>query len=133
MYIHSASVKLYLSGKNVVGIGTVSGARCDVEISEANAVINVLADNCSGIASMAGDTGFKLSRAGMHITAEGANALAIGGFNGETRVVLVDSDSAIRLVTAKDNMSFIRSRKFEASGGRTRFIANDEELDYKSI
>lgn len=129
-YIHSAAVKLYLSGKNVVGIGTISGETCETEISEANAVFNLLADHCSAVASLKGDTTFKLSRAGMHITAEGANALAFGGFAGDTNVFLTDADSAVRLVHLAEHADFVRSQNIAISGGRARFVVNDEELFY---
>lgn len=128
-YIHSAAVKLYISGKNIVGIGTVSGEKCDVEISEANAIFDILAENCAAVAAIKGDTTFKLSRAGLHTTAEGTNALAFGGFNGNTSVKLVDSDSAVRLVNSEGHIDFISKQSVEVSGGRARFVVNDEEVN----
>jgi len=130
VYIHSASTKLYLSGKNIVGIGTFSGKKCDVEISEANAVFDILADNCSAVAALNGDTSFKLSRAGMHIAAEGAQALAFGSLNGNTDVLLTDSDSVVRLVNSLENDKFINYESVKVSGGRTRININDEDIRF---
>lgn len=128
-YIHSASVKLYLSGKNIAGIGTVSGEKCEVEICEANSVFDILADNCSAIAAIEGDTCFNMSRAGIHIITQGANALAFGGFKGNTKVVLIDSDSILRVTTADENADFVCNQKLEISGGRARITVNNEEIN----
>ncbi len=132
-YIHNAATKIYLSGKNIAGIGTAGGKKCDIEISEASATVNILGDNCSAIGAVKGDTSFKLSRAGLHINAEGNNALAFGGFDGNTRVMLMDSDSTVKLVNSTEHIDFIRNEKIETSGGRARFIVNDEEIEYKTI
>lgn len=132
-YIHNAAAKMYLSGKKTVGIGTVSGKSCKAEISEASAVFNILADNCSAVAAIDGDTDFKLSRAGMHITAEGANALAFGGFVGSTNVLLTDSDSVVKLVNSPEHIDFVKAENVQVSGGRARFAVNGEDIEYTTI
>lgn len=132
-YIHNAALKLYLSGESIAGVGTVSGKSSDIEISEASAAVNVLADNCSAIGSIKGDTKFKLSRAGMHVTAEGKNALAFGGFNGDTEVLLVNSDTAVKMINAEEHIDFVSNQKIEVSGGRAKFAVNDEEIQFKTL
>lgn len=127
-YIHNSSVKLYLSGVDIVGVGTLTGSDADVTISDANAVFNVVAANCSAAAAMTGSTDFKLARAGMHITAEGENALAIGGLNDNTKIQLVNSDTSVRLTTSLEYTNYIKTENVEVSGGRTRFIINDDEI-----
>lgn len=132
-YIHNSAAKLYLVGKRVVGIGTVSGRECSAEISEAGTTFNILADACTAIGALGGNTDFNLSRAGMHITAEGSNALTFGGFEGDTRVMLTDSDTVVRLVSSTENVDFIRSRNVAVSGGRARFTVNTEPMEYKAL
>ncbi len=132
-YIHNSAIKLYLSGQKIVGVGTLADAGCEVEICEANAAINILADECSAVAALNGDTSFKLSRAGMHITTEGANALAFGSFEGSTAVNLVNSDSVVRVVTNKTNFEFVRDTNIETNGGRLRYIVNDNEIEQSPV
>ena len=127
-YVHSASTKLYLTGNDIVGIGTLSGRKSEVAISEATAIFNIHADHCSAVAALEGDTSFKLSRAGMHVAAEGARALAFGGFDGNTELELINSNTSIRLDTYADYKDYISRDNVEISGGRTRVVINGTEI-----
>ncbi len=128
-YLHSASARIHVMGVDMVGIGTVEGKMGSVEISEANATFNVSADHCSAIAALEGETSFKISRAGMHIIAEGDKALAIGGFSGNTRVQQINSDCTIRLLSnTTDFRDYIQKENVEISGGRLKLITGDSEI-----
>ncbi len=121
---HSA-LKLYLSGTDIVAIGTVSGESCNVRICESSVLVNMAADNCSAIAALNGRTDFGISKASLHITAKGDNALAIGGYNKNTLAQISNADSSINLITKADYMNFTEKENFEISGGRARIFIND--------
>ena len=128
-YLHSASARIHVMGVDMVCIGTVKGEECNVEISEANVTFNVSADHCSAIAALDGATSFKLSRAGMHIIAEGEKALAIGGFSDDTRIQQINSDCTVRLISnTTDFRDYIKEENVEISGGRLKLITNDNEI-----
>lgn len=128
-YIHSALATLNILGVSTVGIGTLSGQKSNVEIHEASAHVNVIGDHCAAVAALEGKTNFKLVRAGIHITAEGAKALAIGGFSGNTKVFLENSDSYIRINSAGvDYKDYINEDDVEKRGGRVKFIFNGNEI-----
>ncbi len=127
-YVHSASTACHLSGVDIVGIGSINGTVCDVSICEANATFNTVADHCSAIGTLSGDTSFKLSRAGLHISATGARAFAFGSLEGHTSVKLTDADTSIRLTTETDYATYSDKNHIEISGGRIRFVYNDEEV-----
>ena len=128
--ITHSSVGLYLSGSDIAGIGTVHGSLCKLNITEANAVFNIVADNCSAIAALKGDTNFTINKASLKITAEGDHALAIGGSDGRTKLSLINSDSSIKLVTSCNWKERVDREDIEINGGRTRFIVNNEEYFY---
>ncbi len=129
--ITHSSVKLYLSGSEIVGIGNVNGRHSRLSITEANAIFNIVADNCAAIAALRGDTYFEISKASMHITAEGDRALAIGSLDGNTKFCLTNSDSSVKLVTSCDWKDCVGRDDIEINGGRTRFIVNNVEYFYK--
>ncbi len=122
--LHS-SVKCYLSGSDIVGIGTINGKECHTSVSEAAVIFDIAADNCSAIGALNGTTFFNLSKASMHITSKGSNALAIGGYTGCGRLELSNSDSSINLVSKSDYMNCFKKEQVVISGGRSRFTVNN--------
>ncbi len=126
-YIHNASVKMYTSGSDIVGIGTLSGSNSDIRICEASVICNIIADHCSGVSALNGDTRYNLDRAGMHMVIKGEKALALGG-SGDTEVILINSDSTIDLHTKLENVNFVSRENVKIEGGRARFSINGEEI-----
>ena len=126
--ITHASVKIYLSGNDVVGIGTVNGSRCETNVCEASVVFDIAADQCSAIAALSGETVLNLNKACMHITSKGDNALALGGYSNNTKLLLSNSDSSINLVTNADYRSYVTMDNMTVSGGRTRISVNEDEI-----
>ena len=123
--MHSA-INCFLSGSEIVGMGTLSGKKASVTVSEASVMINIAADRCSSIAALDGNTEFVLSKAGFHITVKGDNALAIGGYGEYTGVSVFNSDFSVTLVTHADYMRNISTDGVKIEGGRTRISVNDE-------
>lgn len=130
VYIHNALATLHILGVDTVGIGTLNGKKGNIEICEASTIVNIIGDRCSAAAALLeGETDFKLVRANMHVTSEGEKALAIGGFAGNTKVLLENSDSYIRINSAGvDYNKYINDDNIEIQGGRIRFIFNDNEI-----
>lgn len=126
--MHHASTKISLSGSNMVGIGTMEGSSCEVSVCEASTAFNISADLCSAVAAMEGSTVFEISKASMHIVSKGDNALALGGYNRDSRISLINSDSSITLVTKADYMDFVNEENLRIEGGRLKVVINDEEI-----
>lgn len=126
--IHHSAVKVFASGTDVAGIGTLNGEKCDVEIREANFVSNINADRCSAVAAFEGSTNFLLNKAGMHIVSRGDNAVIIGGYNENVNCMLRNSDSTVDLITKIDKFNYNIAEKMVIEGGRSRVILNGEEM-----
>ena len=127
--ISNSSVKLYLSGKEAVGIGTITGETSDVYIHDASAVVNVHNDRCSATAALDGTTGFKLERASLRIYAKGESVLPFGGFTGDTDVTLVDSDTTVKINTDLDLKDYISPERVNIEHGRARIVLNGYEYE----
>ncbi len=125
--MHS-SVHLWLSGSEVVGIGTLTGRKSSVTVCEASVMVNITADRCSAIAALEGDTDFSLSKAGFHITAKGNNALAVGGYGSFTGIKLINADTSINLLTQADYLNVVMKENILIDGGRTIINVNETEL-----
>lgn len=126
--IAHSSVKIYLSGNDVVGIGTLNGSKNRIDICEASVIFDIVADRCSAIAALEGETALDVSKTCMHITSKGDYALAIGGYTSNTELKLSNSDSSINLITKADYKNYVTRERMDISGGRTRISVNQEEI-----
>lgn len=126
--ITHSSVKIYLSGNDVVGIGTLNGSKNRIDICEASVILDIVADHCSAIAALEGETALDVSKTCMHITSKGDYALAIGGYTSNTELKLSNSDSSINLITKADYKNYVTREHMAVSGGRTRISVNQEEI-----
>ena len=126
--IAHSSVKIYLSGNDVVGIGTLNGSKNRIDICEASVIFDIVADRCSAIAALEGETYLDVSKTCMHITSKGDYALAIGGYTSNTELKLSNSDSSINLITKADYKNYVTRDHLDISGGRTRISVNQEEI-----
>ncbi|MBQ8790264.1 MAG: EAL domain-containing protein [Ruminiclostridium sp.] len=129
--IHS-SLKAFMSGSDVVGIGTLSGEHAEVNVCESALIVDAAADRCSAIAALEGDTDFEISRASLHITANGENALGIGGTKGKTRLSITNSDSIVNLTTQLNYLDYVKREDVNISGGRARFSVNGETISFEN-
>ena len=128
---HSA-IKAFMSGSDVVGIGTLSGSSCDVSVCESSVIFDISADNSSAVAALRGDTNFEVIRASMHITSKGDNALGVGGTVGKTKLQMINSDSSVNLVTRLNYIDYINKEDVKIEGGRARFNVNGEAKSFEN-
>lgn len=127
--ISKASAKLYLSGEELAAIGTVGGNNADVQISEANVIVNINAYRCTCIGALDEVTNINVERASIRATANGQKALHFGGFSGDTKVSLYHSDTVVKLKSEVDKEKYITSGNLEADGGKTKVILNGYHVD----
>lgn len=126
--INHSAVKTYMSGNEVVGIGTFSGSFSDVSVDEASVVTNIVAQSCTGIGALYSNSKFSVLKSNINISAEGTQALAIGGIEGMSKIDIVNSDSTINLITTPDYMNYVDKENTHIIGGRMRVTINDEVI-----
>jgi len=126
--ITHTAVKIFLSGSNVVGIGTIDGNENNTSVCEASVIFDIVADHCSAVGALSGKTILDVSKAHMHITSQGDYALAVGGYTSDTELKLSNSDSSINLSTKADYKNYVTRDHLDISGGRTRISVNQEEI-----
>lgn len=130
--ISNTSIKLYMSGKEAVGLGTVTGARSDVYIHDASVIMNTHNDRCSGCGAMDGSTLLKIERASLRVYAKGENVLPFGGFTGETDLAFLDSDTTVKIMTDVKLREYLDPDRIDIIHGRARVVLNGFEYDLKN-
>lgn len=76
---------------DIVGLGTLDGEDCSVEISHANIMMDIRAFLASGIGAHAGEVAVHLDNCAVHITGDGSNVVAVGN---QTRTAQIRIDAA---------------------------------------
>ncbi len=130
--VQHCAIKAFMSGSDVVGIGTLHGDTCNASVCESSVIFDISADNSSAVAALRGDTSFDVIRASMHITSKGDNALGIGGTVGKTKLQMVNSDSSVNLVTRLNYSDYINKENIKIEGGRARFNVNGEAKTFEN-
>ncbi len=129
--LSNSSVKIFMSGNEAVGIGSITGEKTDVYVHDASLVLKTHDDRCSGVAALDGMTDFKLERASLRIYAKGDNALPFGGFTGDTDLTLINSDTTVKINTAIKLREYLPPERIEIQYGRARVVLNGFEYDLK--
>lgn len=127
--VSKSSVKVYMSGEELSALGTVGGSSADILISEANVLVNLSAYRCTCVGALNESTCIRVERASLRATAYGEKALSFGGFSGDTKVSLTDTDTSVKLKSETDKEKYLSPDIFTASGGRARFLVNGADLE----
>ena len=127
--ISRSSVKLYVSGFEFVGIGTVNGDYAKVIFSDSNILINMRGQRCSAIAALDGSTYIHTERVGQRVIAGGDKVLWFGGFIKESDIDLYDTDTNIRLETSVSELASAAVKNTKHTSGRFRLSINGEEVE----
>lgn len=124
---YKSSMKYFLSGLELVGIGTVGGERAVAFIHDASTIINIHGERCSAIAALEGSSEFRIERAALRIASGGEQALGIGGFTGRTHISQVTADSHINLNSPITISDYLKREQIDPLSGRFVFNINGEE------
>lgn len=126
--IYKASVKAFMSGVELVGIGTLDGGKTDFSIWEASCFVNIKGERCSGFAALEGRTNVSIAQAAVRINVSGKQALGIGGFSNETSVVQKGAETQLILDTQVDVLKYKPKDDLESVNGKFRLTLNGETI-----
>lgn len=126
--IYKASVKIFVSGIELVGIGTLDGEKLKFNIYEASCFITVNGENCSSIAALEGSTDISVDKAAVRITVDGKQSLGIGGFSDETHVNCSNCDLHMTVNSLIDVGRFTKPESFNVECAKVTLVCNSEEV-----
>ena len=95
--IYKTSTKIYMSGVELIGIGTVGGESSKLTLREASCIINIKGECCSAIAALDGKTDLEVERASVRLAVEGKQVLGIGSFTRDTYFTQETADTHITI------------------------------------
>lgn len=104
--IYKTSTKIFMSGVELVGIGSVGGEESKLYVHDASCIINMKGECCSAMGALDGKTDVKIERASIRLNGSGKQVLGIGGTTGETSVYVNTADTHITLDTPIELMTY---------------------------
>ncbi len=136
----SSSIKMTRSsfrflgdGIEIVGMGTLTGDKSYVNIFNAIAEFNVGADTSSAMGALEGKTEIDIGTASIRIESAGEKALAVGGYNEDTKVTLTGVDTRVNLHNSMGHDILAPDDSIAITNGRYRVKVNDEDIERQLV
>ena len=126
--IYKTSMKIFMAGVELVGIGTLDGERSKLSVQEASCFVNVKGERCSAIAALEGKSDITFRQAAVRLTVEGKQSLGIGGFTADTDIQQHDVNTHISLNSAIDLDRYLDSSRISSESGRFILCHNGEDV-----
>lgn len=126
--IYKASVKVFVSGIELVGIGTLDGEVLKFTVYEASCFVTVNGETCSGIAALEGKSEIDVSKAAVRLTINGKQARGIGGFTDETYLKNSFGDVNVTVTSSINLTKFTRFEKYDISNASVNVVYNGKEV-----
>ena len=126
--LSKASVKLFMSGIELVGIGTLGGESAVFAVEEASCIVTMKGERCAAVAALEGNTDVSIARASIRFTVSGKQALGAGGFLGETVIRQDTADTHIKLDTQVNIYDHIDPSRVSINSGQFILTLNGEDI-----
>ena len=127
--MENVSVRMAGSGNDMVGIGTTDGARCNVDIKNANITVDMRASECYGLGSRNADTHINIAYASVRALAQGKAAYAFGNTTGNARIHFANSDITTDVHNNIGNDIGAMDEYITIENGRMEFMANGKRIE----
>lgn len=126
--IFKTSLKIFMTGIELVGIGTLDGEKTEFAIREASCFITIKGERCSAIAALEGITDTSIDRAAFGLTVSGKQALGIGGFTRNTTIHHNSAEVHIKVDTPIDINDYIDHQRISIDKTSFDIMYNGKEF-----
>ena len=126
--IFKTSLKIFMTGIELVGIGTLDGEKTEFAIREASCFITIKGERCSAIAALEGSTDTSIDRAAFGLTVSGKQALGIGGFTRNTTIHHNSAEVHIKVDTPVDINDYIDRQRISIDKTSFDIMYNGKEF-----
>ena len=127
--IKQTSVFFYGFGKSISVIGSINGQRADIDTSRIGAVFNVTADESTLLGALNGASGINVADSALKLESTGKQALLFGGYNADTSVKLLNSDTQAVVHSAVGKDTLAPDENIYILNGRRRITINGTEIE----
>lgn len=126
--IYKTSLKIFMTGIELIGIGTLDGKKSSLLICEASCFINITGEHCSAIAALEGESSITAKQAYMCLTVKGNQAFGIGGFAGKISLDQINADTNITVDSLITPADYLKCSDINTEGGKFILVYNGEDI-----
>jgi hypothetical protein len=126
--IYKTSAKIFMSGIELVGIGTLDGEKARIEMCEASCFVNIKGERCSCFAALEGSSDIAVHHAGVSLTVNGRQALGVGGFTADTTLSQENAQVSLVLNTPINVMDYVERGRARLLSGSFALTHNGEKI-----
>ncbi len=127
--ISRSSFRFDINGNEIVGMGTVKGKKASVEIAESSGELSMRANYSSCIGALYGATDIKISSASVKVFNAGKQAVAFGGYNEDTDILLSSADTNVEVHNLIGKDTYASDDRIRIVNGRMNFVVNDMQIE----
>ena len=128
--ITKSSIKFDGHAKSLSAIGTINGSKASIRTNQVSLTFSIMADQSTCFGSLHGSTNIDFSDSHIKIDTFGQGALALGGYNENTNLSIIDSDIKFDLKTSEENYTRAPENNIHVQNGRYRITINDSEIEH---
>ena len=128
--MNSISLECLLECREGVACGVIEGSST-MHIADGGLKITMRGEEATGVGTLRGDTSYEQRRVRLGVVGHGRSALAFGGYEGTTRVLIEHSESDVELNTAMQKDTMAKPSDFRIISGINRFVVNGYEYPHE--
>ena len=126
--ISHSSIKLFMGGIDLVGLGTMNGEYAKIQIDNGMNNLDLRGEHLSAMGSLKGQSEVTIRQAALRLLGEGKNTLSFGGSSTDCSVLLDDADCNINLKTGFEKDSNAPDDRYRIIGGRCNITINGQKF-----
>ncbi|MCR4588020.1 MAG: EAL domain-containing protein, partial [Lachnospiraceae bacterium] len=130
LQIANASVKAGAEATNAVAYGSIGSKMSRIAVHDASLSADLRGEVIVAVGSQEGTTNYKQERTSLRLLENGYRALAFGGFNDNTEVLMEDCDTLVEINTASQTDTMCKPENFHVRHGRNRFMVNGSSVEH---
>ena len=126
--IYKTSAKIFMSGIELVGIGTLDGENSKLSVQEASCFVTIKGERSSAVAALDGKSDIYLEQAAVRLTVEGERSLGIGGFTGNTSIHQKGANTHVTLNSAINAGEYLKRENVISEHGTFILTLNGADI-----
>ncbi len=129
IFMQNISGRFVSGGNSVVGIGTIDGASCHIDVKNVNVEFDMRSSECIGLGSKQADTDIHIQYASVKITGQGRFAFALGNYTRTACIYCENSDLITQINSNQDSDIGAQEENIYIANGRAGFMLNGKPIN----